>query len=460
MRYTYPNGSIVDFHEPYRLTTLGGLSIPDDLYGFYHPYVIMQLDSMTSESLRGRIGAIRWWANMFKNNIAGSVHRSYINEMLESFGLGFTRDGLYDWEDEERLDSDNFFLVVSDRSRPRRQVRPFVLLEDRSNEEIEDSSSLEGRFFYAGVSTFAPRAVLLQHQIQSQQEENSGSHWERLMNYRFTPPDMTFLKTEREAKTHLYFGMELELSTALSPKELQLINTTIEPIREHWFFLKQDSSVTGSFNSGRGNGDCMEMVTVPMTPKRMRQEWKILFDKLDRLIKERNLNWTDVFDMSTTLTNGIHIHVSKDAFVQNASIHDHRHKFRFIAAFNQWESSMQDWLQKISKRPEPLRNSRYCYIHPGLDGRTLARRLRDGPTHDDRHSACHESSQTVEVRIFQGIVDLPHILSCVDMVEAMFEFTQYAPLHSYGAKFPSIFSSFVMKHERFKHAKEVLAQCV
>lgn len=281
---------------------------------------------------------------------------------------------------------------------------------------------------------------------------NTPSEFYRVMNYTFSP-ELVFLSAPKE-RTEMYVGMELEVSTKLSAYELQHIVTQVHPQQEVFFYMKSDTSITGRYHHR------YEIVTRPITPRRLRKELRILFTKLGKLCDAKGYDLKDVFDTATDLSNGIHFHVNKRAFVQNTST-DKKHMRRFLAAFNQWDRGFQQWIQRITKRPVPLDRSEYCYVHPGLDGYTIARRLRRGPAGRDRHAACHDAGNTIEVRVWQGIVDLHHILACLELTVAMFEFTVYVPRTSYGTRrFIQSFNDYVLKARGFRYAKEVLKQCV
>ena len=439
-------GSVTyEFSETYVITTIGGIQIPEQGYWFLQPAFIRSLQLNGVIGTDFTLGHIKQWILSHWNSLRASQYSSFLFESIQAMFSGATSSHtqreaqeLIGYHSRHMSDETTVQCVNSWSGSAQ---RAFLLISGEGDEQTPETVTFYG---LGNVS----RTWSWMHR----EPRATNNHWETLMNYSFTPPDLPFLTCPNE-KTEMYFGMELELSTRLSVKELQAINTSVEPQREYWFYFKQDSSITGNYDSR------VELVTVPMSVRRLRQEWKIFMKKIKDLVEARGESISDYFDTSTDLNNGIHIHVSKNAFIQSHA-RDNRHKFRFIAAFNQWESSMQDWLQKISKRPISLKDSEYCHVHPGLDGYTLARRLRNGPIRHDRHSACHESSQTVEVRIFQGIVDLDHILSCIELTDAMFEYTQMAPHSAFGAAFPQYFSDYVFQQPGRKRAKEVLAQCV
>lgn len=273
----------------------------------------------------------------------------------------------------------------------------------------------------------------------------------RVMNYTFTP-ELNFMSTPRDKGSLLYFGLELEVSTKLSAAELQSIVTQVEPKQEVFFYMKSDNSIGGKYDH------LYEIVTHPMTPRRQRKEWKTLFKKLEDLGAKKGLLLSDFFDTSKTLTNGIHIHLSRDAFLQSYSGRE-THMNRFVSSWNLWDSQSQEFFQKISKRQLQPKDMHYCGIHPQLDGLRVARQLHRGTSvcSDNHYSACHVTRRTVELRIFQGIVNLDHILSCIDLAEATFDFTRDALAISHiGWRFSSVFTDWLMKQPRFTKAKEAI----
>lgn len=279
--------------------------------------------------------------------------------------------------------------------------------------------------------------------------------YSRVMNYSYRPHELTFMPEGKE-RTELFFGMELEVSTRLNVIELQTIVTQVEPKQELFFFVKSDSSISGKYDWQ------YEIVTHPMTPRRARKEWKILMAKISRLAEDKGETVGDYFDTSDHLTNGLHIHVSTRAFARYGL--SEGHKNRFLTAFNQWDEGFQKYLQRISKRSTLPRDNRFCRINPALDGLTLARRLARGQKQGEeyisseylRYSSCHATSQTVEVRVFQGIFDINHILNCIEFTEAMFYYTLEAPIRSYGPSFVPKFQAWVRRQHGYRNLKEII----
>lgn len=279
-------------------------------------------------------------------------------------------------------------------------------------------------------------------------ESTSPSFWYKLNNYSFRP-EFKFLSLPKE-KQHLYFGLELEVSSRLAPYEFQCIVTGVEPKQEPFFYFKQDSSITGKYDHN------VEIVTMPSTPKFLKKNFRIFFGKLERLVEEKvkgqDLSW--VFDTSPSLNNGLHIHVSSDAFIRS-SLYDKSHKSKFLTALNQWDTTFQTFLKKVTKRHQDIATSQFCHINPDFDGLTLARRLSGRrPSMRDRHSSCHDTGGTVEVRVFYGLPTLKHIYSCIEFTQSMFYYTQYVPNSAFGPRFVQHFKGWLSKQPGYLTIKE------
>ena len=305
-------------------------------------------------------------------------------------------------------------------------------------------------------TTFRPTFHLSHNTV----ELDTCPEWmQREMNWSFVPEELLFLKTKRCLPNEpLFFGMELEASTKLSRQEIQYIVTKVEPEQEAFFFFKSDSSISGRYDV------LTEIVTMPMTVRYAKRAWSLFFRKLEQLAAAKGKEVKDYFDVSTELTNGLHIHLSKAGF-DAGEYSLESHKKRFVTAWNLWDRESQEFYQKISKRRELPRNSTYFHTHPRMDGYTLARRLSRGTgitTRNDgemRHSTCHETSKTVELRVFQGVFDLNHILACIDVTKATFDFARECPISKFNRHYTSKFKHWLSCQPGFKHAKEAV-KCV
>lgn len=304
---------------------------------------------------------------------------------------------------------------------------------------------------------------------------NINTKWTKLYNYSFKM-DTTGFDWFRSVsgENSVYFGLELEISTKLSLPEIQYIVTQVEPKQEPFFIFKQDGSVTGAYTNK------IELVTVPCTPRYLRKNWKLFFQKLERLVAAKGSTIDQYFDTSTTLTNGLHIHVSKDSFV------DKSHSNKFLTAWHQWDDDSVGIISDVSCRPNGYKDHGYCKIYDVYrqtnpkDSRThgiakferakaqrsLAKRLK-GIKVAERGTVAHDgNSATIEVRVYQGIFDIGHIIRSISFTEAMFEYCQNIGYSGFDANFARTFTGFIKKHSKFaaihnifKYGKGEQTQC-
>jgi len=256
-----------------------------------------------------------------------------------------------------------------------------------------------------------------------------------------------FRKMSKESSQVPFYGMELEVSTDVTTEELYRIVTEVEPKQEPFFISKDDSSIKGN------KVHKYELVTVPCSRKYLRDAWKKLFGKLEVLCKAKGKELGDYFDVRTDLTNGIHIHVSKDKFYGDF------HRRKFLTAFQQWDSRNVEFMTKVSGRPQAkFSDYRYCPLDERYVGRTLARRLKKGAMRDEgSRSVCHgNNSATIEVRLYQGVVNLDHILRCLDHTDAIFEFTNQVSLKVFGRAFVPKFEEFILKGSKYQSIKKFI----
>lgn len=275
-------------------------------------------------------------------------------------------------------------------------------------------------------------------EIRSLEEEQSATLWNKHYNYSFrmTPDEFDWFRSVKNENS-VMFGMELEVSSALTTTEIQKIVQEVEPKQEPFFIFKQDSSITGK------HSHALELVTVPCTPRYLRKNWKIFFQKLEKLCSKKGLQVDDVIDTNRGLNNGLHIHVSRDSFI------DKPHYNKFLTAWNQWNTSVVNLFNVVSDRPTSYKNNGYCKINSNYDGRTLARRLK-GLTCHDRMSVAHDQTgKTIEVRVYQGIFDLGHIMKCISFTEAMFEFCKAMKYSDFDMSFVSSMKKFVRSERKY-----------
>lgn len=285
--------------------------------------------------------------------------------------------------------------------------------------------------------------------------------WNKFHNYTYKmdPYDFEFFRRTPKClvtEDETMFGVEVEICTKLSPKEIQYIVTEVEPKQKPFFIMKHDGSITGRF------ANKIELVTVPSTPRYLRQEFRKFFNKLDRLTQAKGKTVSDYFDTASNLNNGIHIHVSRDSF---SSV---THSRKFMSVWQMQDSNTTQFLQSISRRPYRLDDGSYCRPLVSLRDKSVSYRLRhaDREFSRERHTTVNcSNSSTLEVRLFQGIFDLTHILRCIEMVELTFMFCRDASLgvfvssRSRPSSFAREFKNYLFKTPGFKNLKEEM-KCV
>lgn len=411
----------------YEFTDHTGKEVTFYVHGFYDPrFTIEQMGFQTKAEV------LDWWmANrdtLFPQLTVAS--RDWIRRWFERDDISTV--------DREWLSSyinlrDHPFQPYRNTSRSSGDGAPILLVDDEQEDVIKPAFLLS--FGWGGYIDASPTSS---HPVDSVDATGIDVQWIKLHNYSFKmePEAFGFFRTlSRESKNEVtQYGMEVEVSTKLSTKEIQRIVCEVEPVQEPFFIFKSDSSVSGCYRNK------IEIVTVPCSRRYLRQNWKIFFEKLQTLCAKRDMNISDVFDCSDDLNNGIHIHVSRSHFLS------HFHSRKFVAAWNQWDKTSVDHFTEVSRRKD-YRGNQYCQIDRNYEGYTLARRLKR-TIHTSGRSVCHFSSgPTVEVRLFQGIFDVDHIIRCLDHVDAIFEFTDRIGVRCFGRSFIENFKEYVIKND-------------
>lgn len=262
-----------------------------------------------------------------------------------------------------------------------------------------------------------------------------------LNNYKFTPESFTFRYDSDYSQ--LTFGLELEVSSKISRADLQYLVTQVEPIQEPFFYFKHDGSI------GKHSGfENYEIVTFPCSYKFLRKNFRILFEKLERLLPD----WKDYF--ITDHRCGLHVHVNRDSFMSDL------HQNKFVAVWNQYDSLNTSFIQRLGQREF----NQYCKVFHDHVGKTLARRLKYGayaPGHDEaRRASCRQTKNTCEVRIFKGGFDYNHIMYCLETVHAIHAFTDKSPVSIISTRrFIPEFTGWLRDTRKYNRLKEYLEQC-
>lgn len=453
------NGVDLHWNDTDRVTRLCGVDIPDWFPFYSHISFILHAEHVFDtevETVGDLVDVIKqMWPNICRSEYSESL-RDQCQYLFRNSLTHTDPDSL-----EERQDRNKplFYYVWQQRGSQPVNYSRFVLLTSLPEEEREDDVEYtRGRVrtvHNVGVDTsegFIMLGVTPFDTDVNRSEPSNNRDYFNVRNYSWRPSRFEFFSKDKE-RTELYFGLEIEVSTRLSSHELQTIVTKMEPKQDIFFYFKSDSSISGEYEYN------YEIVTMPCTPAYHKEQWRILFKKLDELLAGRELS--EFFDTGDRLTNGIHIHVSKNAFIQSTR-QDQKHMNRFLTAFNIWDKKYTDWLTRVCRRPTDIKGHRFCSTNPQYEGYELSWRLtgkNKSRSVSERHSTAHETSHTVEVRCFQGIFDLNHIIACIEFTEAMFYYVFEAPLSAYTRDFGDKFTQWVVQTGKYRKAKEVMLQC-
>jgi len=200
------------------------------------------------------------------------------------------------------------------------------------------------------------------------------------------------------------YGVELETVSNLSPESI------IDAQEQLFFIIKQDASIRGR---GRHAG---EIVTVPCTLKSHKLLWADFFNRVNY----------EEFDCTTDTGNGMHVHVSQDAFSDRAHLRNFAWFFanpcnmRFTLALSErpteadlrnW-AMIPDWSAQTTKAQAHLRNEMAC------------------KNNGHKSAVNFKGSSTVEIRIFKGIVSYATIIKNLEAVDAVFHWSKTVSFQS------------------------------
>lgn len=208
---------------------------------------------------------------------------------------------------------------------------------------------------------------------------------------------------EKNEYNPVFYGVELEVSTDYSTKEL--VNAT----EELFLIGKQDGTISGS-KSNR-----VELVTIPASLKSHKIQWAKFFSKL----KYEN------FDCTNQTNNGMHVHIGRTHF--NGRGHVNR-----LAFFVNNPSNYQFFFL-MSERTAANISQFTPFARPSHNkGQTIARSIDNATA--IRGAVNLKKSETVEVRLFKGLVSYATILKNLEFVDSIFHFTKDASLSELSLK--------------------------
>lgn len=235
--------------------------------------------------------------------------------------------------------------------------------------------------------------------------------WYELKSYSYKVPGnvdgMLFLNKKDFGPL---YGVELEVSTSAT------IRRIVDATPDVFACCKQDSSISGRLDNK------VEIVTRPASLKAHRFMWANIFSKIP----------ADHFDMSDRLTNGLHIHIERLSFDGET------HVKNFCTFMT--HSALSLFHSVISRRDNFLNNT-FCRS-PSVEFDKKAHMVKQN--YESLRSYGHtaavnvSNSATVEVRIFYGLPTYSNVMSSLEYVDSVLEFTKFVnkndlvnPLESY-----------------------------
>lgn len=218
----------------------------------------------------------------------------------------------------------------------------------------------------------------------------------REFNYTTSVPNILKGKKKKDKEgTPIYIGMELEVSTEYTHKEL------IDFQKELFFICKHDGSITGS------KPVKTELVTRIGSIKWIKEQWAHFFNSVDYR----------KFDTSINTNNGMHVHIDRECF------DDDFHVRNFAWMIN--NPANTPFIIAISERGGP---NEYCRF-TSIEGIKKTKSFKDIVTFCTQIRGAVNfkggfNSKTVELRIFKGIVSFASIMKNLEFLESMFEFSR------------------------------------
>jgi hypothetical protein len=457
MEWKVPDSNIVvrwTDENDYGIHTIGGKEV------HLHEYLAFDQQVMEQFGITQTREWIQWWVK-YRAAIRSPVSLSRFERIASVFSI-WAGGSYYEWVSDafdydslKRTLSGNLtsapLTFLNNSTTSRTQPQGFILF-DNPGSELPEVQTIEGvlyGFDFRGISFRLGRQTSVQSTVG-----NLSPLWTNFheYSYKMDPSEAEFFRSckkdrqpSEDSLGEVMLGMELEISTKLSIAELQKIVTEVEPKQEPFFIVKKDSSISGRYDNK------YELVTVPCTPAYLKREWKLFFAKLESLCTAKGKYISDVVDTSDRLTNGLHIHVSRDKFYERGM-----HLKKFLTVLNQHDKAATDFINKFSGRPGKYTSCSYCPPDREFEGRTLPRRLKIGRS-NNRMGSCHtQNSKTVEVRVFQGVFNIDHVVRSIEFVQAVFYFCMELSYRMYGMNFSRAFTDFVLAQPGYRALKKEL----
>lgn len=224
-------------------------------------------------------------------------------------------------------------------------------------------------------------------------EEDGHSCDRRTRNYSEHVHNWSYKPDPRfwgEGKYYLGFELEVEDTNDNYAIGAELAHSTLNPMRNRKYrgYLKSDGSLVNGF----------EIVTHPHTLEEYQKNFP--WTMLTELKKLRFRSWN-------TSTCGLHVHVSRTAFDNDD------HQIRFIKLI--YDNERQ--VQRIAGR-----SSNYASFS---DAGKIIPKVKYKNQSNGRYAAVNvEPDNTLEVRVFKGSLHIPRILSGLEFVQSVVEYTR------------------------------------
>lgn len=202
------------------------------------------------------------------------------------------------------------------------------------------------------------------------------------------------------ANNTYYMGIEIELEDAATT-----INDTIHMFPFLW--AKTDSSL------GRAG---VEVVSMPATLEAWNNDGVIDWSRWDREVHQ------SVRNDGQYGSNGIHIHVSRSAFLKANGRRSASHLYRFMQFIQNHESTIQQFAGRTGNE--------YCYWNMADD---MVERIDNAlkPGSGDRYRPINvQNADTIELRFFDGRSEPDFILAALQFVHAVVEYTRTLSIKS------------------------------
>lgn len=206
------------------------------------------------------------------------------------------------------------------------------------------------------------------------------------------------IKGPKEPKA-LTYGVELEACGDYTPTQL------IDAQKDLFFIMKQDGSIFGDRQY------CYELVTVPASLKAHKRLWAEFFEKVDY----------QLFDTSKNTGNGMHVHIDRKAFT-----HSHLTRFTWFIT----NPGNEDFILAISERPTKKNLDEWASRpnHHHFATKIQASKYAASTNEGIRGAVHFKRNQTVEVRLFKGIVSYATIVKNLEFVDSVYYYTQQTML--------------------------------